>query len=252
MKDADHFLKLAMMVGVEILESGGEISRVEDSLNRMGLAYGAQKVEVFALTSTIIITMTMPDGREYTRTRRIKSTGTDFTMLEAMNKLCRDYCKKSMTTDQLENEFLELLSRAKYPLWASYVGGMLAAGSFAVFFGGSIYDGLAGAAASLVVSFLQNHSSVFTENKVIFNLICSMMSGCFICLICDLFSVLDCDYVMIGVIMLMIPGIAMTNAIRDLIMGDTITGAMRLLETVMWAASLAMGTMISLAIFGNL
>lgn len=251
MKDSDHFLKLAMTIGVEIVEAGGEISRVEDSLNRMGLAYGAQKVEVFALTSMIIVTMTMPDGAEYTRTRRIKSTGTDFIMLEAMNKLSRDYCSKGLTTDQLEDELRRQLSQMAYPEWASYVGGMLAAGSFAVFFGGGIYDGLAGAIAGLLVIFLQNHSGVFTENKVIFNLICSLAAGCFICLLCRRFSALSIDCVMIGVIMLMIPGIAMTNAIRDIIVGDTITGAMRFLETLMWAASLAVGIMLSLAVFGG-
>lgn len=251
MKDSDHFLKLAMTVGVRILESGGEISRVEDSLNRMGIAYGAQKVEVFALTSTIIVTMTMPDGKEFTRTRRIKSTGTDFTMLEAMNKLSRDYCTKGLTTDQLEEELNLLLSRIAYPEWTSYVGGMLAAGSFAVFFGGDIYDGLVGAIASLVVIFLQNRSSVFTENKVIFNLICSLAAGSFICLFCRRFATLSIDCVMIGVIMLMIPGIAMTNSIRDIIMGDTIAGTMRFLETLMWSASLAVGIMLSLSVFGG-
>lgn len=64
-----------------------------------------------------------------------------------------------------------------------------------------------------------------------FNIICSFIIGTGICLTARLIPVLNLDKVMIGDIMLLIPGIAMTNAIRDIIMGDTVSGTMRLVES---------------------
>lgn len=55
------------------------------------------------------------------------------------------------------------------------------------------------------------------------------------------------DKVMIGSIMLLIPGIALTNALRDLFAGDTISGILRLLEALIQAGAIACG--FALAVF---
>ena len=59
---------------------------------------------------------------------------------------------------------------------------------------------------------------------------------------------LQMDKIMIGDIMLMIPGLAMTNALRNMLVGNTISGTMRLAESLIWAAALAGGFMVALAI----
>ena len=67
--------------------------------------------------------------------------------------------------------------------------------------------------------------------------------GIVICLTVKLFPFLNLDKIMIGDIMLLIPGIAATNSIRDMLMGDTISGMMRLIESILWAGALACGFM---------
>ena len=57
-----------------MLTNGAEVSRVEETLNRMGHAYGATQMNVFAITSSIVVTMVFEEGEEYTQTRRIKET----------------------------------------------------------------------------------------------------------------------------------------------------------------------------------
>jgi uncharacterized membrane protein YjjP (DUF1212 family) len=58
--------------------------------------------------------------------------------------------------------------------------------------------------------------------------------------------------VMIGVIMLLIPGIAFTNSVRDILVGDTISGLMRLVESLLWAAGLAVGFMLAILLVGGI
>ena len=82
-------------------------------------------------------------------------------------------------------------------------------------------------------------------NEVTFQFAASFLTGCAICGFTLLCPFLHMDKIMIGDIMLLIPGIAMTNAIRDMLMGDTISGLMRLIESILWAGSLAVGFMAS-------
>ena len=49
------------------------------------------------------------------------------------------------------------------------------------------------------------------------------------------------DKVIIGNIMTLIPGIGLTNAIRDLFTGDSIAGLLRSIEAVLTALSIAAG-----------
>ena len=89
------FLKLLVNMGVLLLGSGSEISRVEDTLSRIGTAYGAEHMNVFVITSGIIVTMIFPDKREYTVSRRITAPASNhFRRLERLNELSRRYCKE--------------------------------------------------------------------------------------------------------------------------------------------------------------
>ena len=88
-----------------MLTNGAEVSRVEETLNRMGHAYGASQMNVFAITSSIVVTMVFPEGEEYTQTRRITTpAGTDFFKLEQANALSRQCCATPLSLTDLKDE----------------------------------------------------------------------------------------------------------------------------------------------------
>lgn len=246
-----NLLHEILNLGQGMIESGAEVNRVEDTLTRLGIAYGAQRMDVFVITSSIVVTMIFPDGEEMTQTRRIiKPGGINFTRLEALNSLSRDCCMNPMPVAEL-SEKLSKLETAEKRKGFIYIGSMLAAGSFAVFFGGGLWEGIIAALFALLICFLQYELTPFCPNKVIFNLLCSMLVGGSICLCAKIFPGLQADKVMIGDIMLLIPGLAMTNSIRDVLVGDTISGIMRLIESLLWAGSLACGFMIAIWLIGG-
>lgn len=251
-KELNILLDLFLDFGEAMLEAGGEINRVEDSISRMGIAYGAVKTNVFVITSSIVLTMTFADGLEITQTRRIISSGsTDFNKLEQLNVLSRKCCKDALLVDDLKCE-LEKINKKTVSHIKQYMGSALAAGGFAVFFGGSFADGIAAGIFALLVCLLQNTIGRVSPNKVFFCFVCSFITGLGICVAAKYIPVLNGDKIMIGDIMLLIPGIAITNAVRDMLIGDTISGAMKLIECLVWAAALAAGFMIAMGIEGGL
>ena len=246
----DIFLHQLLKLGEMMMCAGAEINRVEDTITRMGRAYGAVKMNVFAITSSIIITMTLFGGREVTQTRRIrKPPGADFMKLEALNELSRKYCTAPMDIGELKAA-LQKIQQEKSKKVFLFLGSALAGGSFALFFGGKIPDGAAAAFFGLIICFMQLSFEKFCLNKVIFNLICSLIVGLGICAAAKIFPVFHADKIMIGDIMLLIPGVAMTNAVRDILIGDTISGIMKLTETMLWSVSLACGFMVSILLIG--
>ena len=125
-------------MGALLLDCGAEISRVEDTLSRMGRAYGAARVDVFVITSIISMTLTFPAGEPMTETRRIRSAGqTDFYRLEKLNALSRQCCAAPLPLPELRAR-LDGVAAGRKPFAMSFWGSVLGAFSFAVFFGGSL------------------------------------------------------------------------------------------------------------------
>ncbi|MCQ4823067.1 threonine/serine exporter family protein, partial [Eubacterium callanderi] len=84
-----HLITVAMEIGDMLLESSAEIYRVEDSMRRICQAYGVDNAEIFAVPTTIIITIRVGDNPPLTLTKRIFSRGTDLYKVERLNSLSR-------------------------------------------------------------------------------------------------------------------------------------------------------------------
>ena len=246
--DQHLLLDCLLEMGELLLDCGAEISRVEDTLNRMGKAYGANRVDVFVIPSLVSITLNFPVTIPVTETRRINSTGgTDFYRLEKLNSLSRECCRQPLELGELRAR-LDHVAAGHKPFSVVFWGSVLGGGGFAVFFGGTLWDGLAAAVFGAGICLLQCALGRTQLNTVASNLLVSLLTGLAIGIVSGLIPALHMDKIMIGDIMLMIPGLAMTNALRNMLVGNTISGTMRLAESLIWAAALAGGFMVALAI----
>ena len=246
--DQHVLLDCMLEMGDLLLDCGAEISRVEDTLNRMGKAYGANRVDVFAIPSLLSITLNFPETIPVTETRRISSTeSTDFYRMEKLNALSRECCREPLELTELRAR-LDHVAAGRKPFAVVFWGSVLGGGGFAVFFGGTVWDGLAAAIFGAGICLLQYALGRTQLNTVASNLIVSLLAGLAIGIVSGLIPLLHMDKIMIGDIMLMIPGLAMTNALRNMLVGNTISGTMRLAESLIWAAALAGGFMVALAV----
>lgn len=246
-----ELIDILLDFGEAMLGSGAEIARVEDSLSRMGNSYGAVKTNAFVINSSIELTIRFEDGETVTRTRRIRSSGsTDFEKLRRLNALSRQCVGNRMPVAQLR-EAVDEIRESEISVWKSYLGSLLAAGSFSIFFGGSILDAVISGIFGLFICWLQIRFSPLTPNKVFFLFVSSVLSGAGICLVNLVVPGLHIDKIIIGDIMLLVPGIAITTAVRDTLIGETIAGITRLADCLVWAAALAAGFMLVISIFAR-
>lgn len=237
-------------LGECILMCGGEITRVEDNIRRMGNILGAKKCDVFAITSLLIVTVTISDEEVLTQTRRInKSASMNFILLEKLNSLIREGAKKNLGLDDAKSE-LEKIKNHNSDSKKVCIGNILAAASFAVFFGGNIPDGITAGFFGMVIYYLKKYISSKIPNDIIFGFISSALIGLCIYPLINLMPTLHSDKILIGDIMLLIPGISITNSVRDMLAGNMISGLIKFTESLLQTGALVLGFMFAMFVTG--
>lgn len=238
-EENEKLLAQIMNLGERLLECGGSVHRVEDTIHRICASYGAARTDVFAITSSIVVTMER-GGEIVTQTRRINGSTTDFYQLEELNALSRKICADPPSPDEF-HRMLEETGRAPEKRGMILAGYLLASGAFAIFFGGGVMDALCAALIAIGIRLLDRYMKPLWHNSLLHSLICSTGAGLCAYLLYRIGLCVHPDLVMIGDIMLLIPGIALTNSLRDLFNGDTISGLLRLMEALLQAGVVALG-----------
>lgn len=238
-------------VAEALLKSGAEVWRVETTLQRLAKAYGAKKINAFTINSNISITCEFADGTIRAQSRRVDSAAVmNMEKLEEINTLSREYCDTSMSTDELRSRLTGILSKKSGIRY--FIGAAMAAAAFSIFFGGSALEALTAALAGLIVCIFNRKLADFFPNSFLSNFVISFLTGLFIYLTADVIKVLKADKSIIGTIMLLIPGIAISNSIRDIVLGDTISGTTKFIECLFQTVGMAIGYIAAMLVAGGI
>ncbi len=244
-----ELLRAALMIGSRLLTCGAEIYRVEESVARVCLAYGAKSADVYAVPTAIIATVQMEENDEIvTQTCRITQRGTDLNKVDALNQLCRSVCICPISYAQICKEIGEIDTGAVYSNRTLYFACGGGAMFFTLLFGGSLPAGL----LAFGIGFLLQIFVLYSGRMGMHPLITNLFGGAWISL-CALLGAAagisaNYDVVIIGSIMPLVPGLLMTNSIRDMIAGDFMAGISRFSEALLIAAGIAAGAAIPLSI----
>lgn len=247
----EKLLSYAMDIGEQMLKTGAEVHRVEESIQRMCRAFGAKRTDVFIITSSMVVTVTLKNGNTYTQTRRITSTSTDFEKLHRLNKLCRKICEKKIDGEEIEKEIEWVISRKNYPFWLECLAYAVIAGSFTIFFGGNITEMAVSFFVGAIVRVGILLCDITVNNKIFSKFFSAAVATLFAFVAVKIGVIGTVDKVIIGNIMSLIPGIGLTNALRDLFTGDSIAGLLRSIEAVLTALAIAAGYFV-VAVLGGI
>ena len=249
--NSDELLKFSLDLGEQMLVSGAEISRVEDTLQRIAHVFGCKSADVFVITSVIFLTLTDSEDRSVTGTRRVSRYDTNLDKLHKYNDLSRYICANVPEIDEIRERFEEVKQEKGYSLPLQVFACAMISASFTLFFGGSAIDAAASAVAGAVLKLIVCAQSKTKVNMVFSNVI----SSAAVCLLAFSFVRLgfgeDSSKIIVGNIMLLIPGVALTNSIRDMISGDIISGMLRLFEALIIAFAIAAGYILVALMFGG-
>ena len=250
----DYYLltELATDLGYELAMSGAETFRVEESITRVLRTYGIES-EVFAIPNCLHVSFEAANGKPITRMRRIGYHGNDLEAVEQFNALSRRICAEK-PEPQVAKQWLEEARHScrKYSFPMCLLGDFLGSFGFALFFGGSLVDGLCAAVCGLLVGVVGKVMDNLKANQFFSTITSSFLLALLAYTMAALGIAENVDTVIIGTLMILVPGLLFTNSMRDIIYGDTNSGINRLVQVILIAMAIALGTAAAWSVTGTI
>ena len=247
--DYKQILKVILDIGEQMINSGAEIGRVENSMYRLCRSYGFKRANCWVISSNIQATVETPDGDIFTQIRHVPGGEMNFDRLDYLNNLSRKVCKETPDAPELRRRLDEVMNRPEQPRWVHYVAGILGGTGFAVFFNCDLADSLVALIASLIIVALGDYLSKLETNPLIFNAIISFIVEVFIILSVSLGLGHHSGNITVGVVMLLISGIGFTNGISNLLHRDTLSGIINISKALLGATGIAIGIALPIMLF---
>ena len=235
-------LDLAMGLGYELAMAGAETFRVEESIQRVMAAYGVE-AEVFAIPNYLMVSITDDSGNPITRMRRIGSHGNNMDAVEKYSSLGRAICNRTPEPNEGKQWFDIVRKKLRsYSLPMQYVGFFVGAAGYSLLFGGNGIDFFCSGICGVVVGFANQFLGNRKANSFFSNITGAFLMALLAYALGALGISGNPDAVTIGALMILVPGLLFTNAMRDIIYGDTNSGINRVVQVMLIAVSIALGT----------
>lgn len=250
-KDVKKLLILAIRAGSIMLENGAETYRVEDTIIRMCKSRKNIKyVEAFVTPTGIFVSLEYND-EVMTYLKRIKTIKIDLNKIDLINNFSRHFVSSNLSISQGVKELNKINNVNSYNTCTKILFGSVAAAFFSILFGGTILDLFSTFLVSIIVlvitTKLSDSSITFFINNFCGAAIASILSIVFV----KMGLGENIDKIIIGSIMTLVPGVSITNAIRDSMSGDFISGLSRGMEAFVTALAIAFGVGLVLNIYSR-
>ena len=235
-------LELTADLGYRLAMNGAETFRIEESVRRILAAYGIDS-EVFAIPNCLTVSIETHDGKPMTRMRRIGFHGNDLDTVEKYSNLSRRICAER-PEPHIARQWLTDTDHSlrSYKLPIVLLGNFLGAFGFSIVFGGSVIDGICSGISGIFIGLINHYMGKLKVNPFFTTIAAAFIMALASYTMGAVGIARNTDTVIIGALMILVPGLIFTNAMRDIIFGDTNSGMNRIIQVLMIAAAIALGT----------
>lgn len=239
--EARELMSLAINTGQILIQNGAEIYRAEDTIQRICESRNnISEVNVFAVSTAIFISLEF-NNEIITMFKNVDVSAVNLEKIDIINSFSRKFVEDGMTLSEAKTELLKLKGILPYTLMVKSFSAGIASSFFCLLFKGSLKDFFCTFLIAMTVFFLINYISRYKVTFFIENFF-----GAFLASAMSLTLVFynygdSIDKMIIGSIMILVPGVAITNAVRDIMSGDFLSGLIGLTRAIFAALAIALG-----------
>lgn len=252
MEEEREVMEVAMEAGHILLENGAEIFRVEETINRICRHYGITSSNAFVLSNGIFVTSGSRVEEYFAKVQHIPVSGSHLNRVAAVNQLSREIEEGRYTVEEVRQHLEQIRNmpgKSRHmQVFASGVG----SGAFCLLYGGSLIDCAGAFVAGLVVYLFV----LFVSTPYMTKMVSGIAGGAVATLTCLILYLLGVgehlNQMIIGSIIPLVPGIAFTNAIRDVADENYIAGSVRMLDALLVFFGIAMGVVMMFTVYQRL
>ena len=242
-------IKPLQLAGRIIMENGGETYRVEETVTRMGRAFGLKNVESFAVPSGVFVSCEKEDGTHETAVLRVHRRGTNLRRVDAVNQISRRAEAGEITPEEALRALEKIEQSLSFRPWQLCVAAAVSSGGFAVMFGGGVADFFVGVVTAGLVQALTCLLGRYRLEGMVSTLVGSFFATLLPLLFYHFTQVGTVDACVAGALMPLLPGLAMTNAVQDTMRGDIVSGVAHGMNAILTATLVAGGALIASSLY---
>lgn len=233
--------EVASNAGAIMLENGAEIYRVEDTVERIIRSKtNAKDVDVYSTFNVIILSFTF-ENEVHTNVRRVKNRSNKLFYVDKVNQFSRDFCAGKFSLEEAFVELKKIKASKGKPLFEKILGGGIASGAFSILLSGGVTEMF----ISFFVGVLSYYSSFVMEKNGMGYFVVNYLYGVIVSLLTMIAAHFVPDInqgvIIVASMMALLPGIMITNAMRDLMSGDATSGLTGAVLAILISTALAMG-----------
>ena len=247
MEGQRRILDLCVDAGETLLANGAEIYRVQQTMEIIARSYGARSFHVYVLTNGLFASMDDGGAVQSAAVRSTPRVEMNLGRISAVNALSREIVAGRVPLEEAFARLAQIRATRGLPGWLMVSASAFSAACFCYLFGGSAVDAFTALTPGFAVGvFTRALTRVRTPlNKLVSNMLSAGVVA-LVSLACvqalGLAGVAcSLDKVIIGGIIPLVPGVALTNGIRDVANCDYLSGTIRAIDAVLIAAGIALG-----------
>ena len=234
-------MEVAMEAGHILLENGAEIFRVEETINRICRHYGIESGSAFILSNGIFVTSGNMREETFARVQHIPVSGSHLNRVAAVNQLSREVEEGRYTIEEVREHLREIRQMPGKSSHMQIFGSGVGSGAFCYLYGGNLRDCTAAFLAGVVLYAFVLYVSSPYFNKMVSNIAGGAVATAACVVLYELGLGQNLDQMVIGSIIPLVPGVAFTNAIRDIADENYISGIVRMIDALLVFFCIAMG-----------
>ena len=244
-----QLINLALDAGEIMLSSGAETFRVQDTMQRILSVSGRKKIEALAMCTLLLVTLPREEKGPLSMARAVKNRNLNFEKICAVNDMSRAFVSGKINVTEALNRCQEIHHAPNFKFHIRVLGYAISGAGFAFMVGGSLQDFL----VAFFIALFMGITLVSLERKKIpfffAPLMGGLVTGLAACAAHILFPATHLDKLIIGTMKVLLPGLALSKAMRDLLEGNLISGNSKVVEVLLIACSIAAGVAIALTLF---
>lgn len=248
--DLCDVVDLSLRAGQLLLQYGAEGAVVEETAQRLGAAFGAEREDVLISPNALIIS-TVINNACCTRVRRVVRLDVNYTIISAVNQLSRDAEAGKLDRSQVCAELQRISESAPYCnrwLTALMVGFSCAA--FSQLFGGDWPVFGVTMIASTLAMLLRQELDARNFNALLVTIVTAFVAG----LVASSATIFQLsphgETAMIAAVLLLVPGVPLINAVEDIIKGHAVLGIVRAATGCTLLLGIALGLLLAIGVTG--
>ncbi len=238
---AESAVSLSFMMGEALLRNGAEIFRVQETMERVAHAYGIEEYNVYVLSNAIFANAVENGERMETKLKFIPGSTIHFGRIAGINQLSREIAHGGVSVEEACARLRRIVDIPYTHAAALTAACGIGSACFSYLFGGTVFDALAALLCGIVLQLFLNEIDRHTVSKFITNLASSALVAFCAVLLFSIGLGDSLDKIIIGSIIRLVPGVALTTSIRDFLNGDYLSGTIRMIDAFLVGGCIAIG-----------